>query len=177
MSPRDLTAIDALTLLLQPFADLDGAIDRGAFFIAGDQEGDAAAVPRVPGREFFAGHHHGGQRGLHVGGAAAIEEAAAVRGHERRAAPLVERAGGHHVGMPGKDQGRAAGGVAMAALDRPQIGHRGIGRSIGQRGALETDGSEALGHQGLAAAVKRGDGIPGDQRLDEAQGVGHGRKT
>ncbi len=69
-----------------------GAVDRRAFLVAGDQEGDRAAMAGVLGDEALGGRHHRRQAALHVGGAAAIEHAVADLGLERVRAPFLERA-------------------------------------------------------------------------------------
>ena len=69
----------------------------------------------VRGQEFLDRDHEGRERGLHVAGAAAVELAVAVRGREGRAGPLLERAGGHHVGVAGEDHGAARRGSRAGA--------------------------------------------------------------
>ena len=85
-----------------------GAVDRRAFLVAGDQEGERARCSRVRGDEFLAGGDHGGEPALHIGGAAAVEQAVADRRLERIGAPFLQRAGRDHVGVPGEAQHRAA---------------------------------------------------------------------
>jgi hypothetical protein len=72
---------------------------------------------RVLRQEFFDRHGKRRDRRLHVGGAAAIQQAVAVAGHEGIAGPLFQRAGGHDVGVAGEDQ-RAAGGRGRGAWPR-----------------------------------------------------------
>ena len=95
--------VDPLAPRAQLFDHHLGAIHRRAFFIAGQQERQ-----RDPGlgrgrQEFLDRHDKGRDRGFHVAGAAAVELAILVGGHERIAAPLGHRAGGNHVGMACKD--------------------------------------------------------------------------
>jgi len=163
--------VQALALLLQPLADLDGAVDGGAFFIAGDEEGDAAGVIRVAAHEGLGGHHHGRQRRLHVGGATAVQQAITVGGHEGRRGPLIERPRGHHVGVACKSQhGRR---VVATALDGPEVGHRGVGRAKHQGVAFEAQGLQTVHHHLLAARVGGRHRRLSDQGLSEAQGIGH----
>jgi len=56
----------------RPVDKLDRAVDRGAFFIAGDEEADRARE-RPPGDETQGGGDGGGDPALHVAGAAAPE--------------------------------------------------------------------------------------------------------
>ena len=74
------------------------------------------------------GDHHRGDRGLHVGRAAAIQLAVAVGRHEGLRVPLVERAGGHHVGVAGEHEQRRA----RVPLARPQVGRRRSSRCVSQ---------------------------------------------
>ena len=57
--------------------------------------------------ELLDRHDERRERGLHVGRAAAVELAVAQRRHERIAAPRVERAGRHDVGVAGEADERA----------------------------------------------------------------------
>src|SRR5260221_2237868 len=60
--------------------------------VAGQQQGNVEGGGRCLGQEFLQCHDEGGDGGLHVAGAAAVQLAVAVRGHEGRAAPLLQRA-------------------------------------------------------------------------------------
>ena len=70
----DQAPIDALLALAQHLDHAAGAVDRWPLLIAGDQEGDRAAVLRIAAHKFLAGGHHGRQPALHVGRAAAVQE-------------------------------------------------------------------------------------------------------
>ena len=79
----------------------------------------------VPGEKVLDRHDEGGDRGLHVGGAAPEELAFALGGNEGVAVPLVERPGGHDVGVARRSTGagersprRAQRFGHLAALDR-----------------------------------------------------------
>ena len=111
--------------------------------------------------EIFGGGDHGGQRALHVGGAASKQQAIAHRGLERIALPFFERAGGHHVGVPGEAQHRAA-----LAARRPEIVHVAITQVFD----LETGLREAARHDFLATLVGRGDGVAPDEIEREIDG-------
>ena len=56
----DQAPVDALLALAQHFDHPTGAIDGRPFLIAGDQEGNRAAMLRVLSDEFLAGGQHGG---------------------------------------------------------------------------------------------------------------------
>ena len=157
-SPRDL----------QPFDQAHRAVDRGAFFVAGQQEGDGAGMGRMLLHEFFRRHHHRGDRGLHVRRAAAEQMAVAVGGHEGVAAPMVQRAGGHHVGVASEGQRRPG---AAAAAHGPQVGDAQVLRPANERLAVEASAFQPLGDHRLAPAVLRRDAGAGDQRLGQAQRV------
>jgi hypothetical protein len=101
----DDAEIGHLAALAQGFADHHGAIHRGSFFIAGEQEGDVQRGLGLRGEEFLGGHHHRGQRGLHVAGAAPEKRPLAVRGGERVTVPLGQRSGRDDIGMTGKRYG------------------------------------------------------------------------
>ena len=92
------------------------------------------AWSRMRGDELLGGHDHRGQRGLHVGGAAAVQLAVAVGRHEGRAVPLLVRAGGHHVGVAGQHQRRARGARRCARPTGCRRGRR-RGRTAGARSA------------------------------------------
>ena len=85
--------------------------------------------------ESFRGHDEGGDRGLHVGGAAAVELAVADGRHEGIGVPLGERAGRHDVGVAGEADERLARAAA-----RPQVGDLAEVHRL----ALEAGRGEAL---------------------------------
>ena len=157
----DDAPVDLLAALAQRLDHLLGAVDRRAFLVAGDQVGDRALVLRVRLHEIFGGGDHGGQRALHVGGAAAKQQAVAHRGLERIALPFFERAGGHHVGVSGEAQHRTA-----LAARRPEIVHVAITQVFD----LETGRREPAGHDFLATLVGGGHGIAPDEIEREIDG-------
>ena len=145
-----MQASSRLAARLQQFDQAHRAVDRRAFFVAGQQEGDGAGMGRMLLHELFDRHHHRGDRGLHVGRAAAVELAVAMRRHEGVAAPALQRPGGHHVGVAGEDQRRPG---PAAAAQRPQVGDAEVVRPADQRLAGEAGRSQPLAEQRLAAAV------------------------
>ena len=98
--------VQALAALFEGFDDDLGAINRRAFFIAGQQKGDVESGFGRDLQKLFDSHDKGGDRGFHITGAAPVEFAVAVRGHKRRAGPFLERAGRHHIGVTCKNQYR-----------------------------------------------------------------------
>ena len=167
----DDAGVQPLAACLQPLHQAHRAVHRRAFFVAGDQQRDGARVFGVRGDETFGGHREGGDRTLHVGGAAAVELAVAHAGHKRVAGPALQRAGGHHVGVAGKGQRRAG---PAAAADGPEVLHaEGLG-SVDHLFAVEATGLQPGRQQVLAAGVVGRHGTAGDQRLQQAQGVAHG---
>lgn len=113
--------VQTFTPGFQGLADLDRAVQRRAFFIAGEQEGDVDQRRWLRGHKLFTRHHHGGQRRFHVAAATAIQHAIAVGGGERVVGPLLNWPGGHYIGVTGKHQGF---GVRLcAASNRPQVAH------------------------------------------------------
>ena len=92
----------ALAARAQPLDHHLRAVHRRAFLVAGEQKGDGDGRLGRGGQELLDGDDEGGDRRLHVAGTAPVQPAVALRGLERRAAPLLHGAGGHHVGMAGK---------------------------------------------------------------------------
>ncbi len=138
----------------------DGPVDGRALLVGGEQQRDRAGVARMVRDEFLGRHGKCGQRGLHVGRAAAVEAAVALGRHERVGAPLIERAGRHDVGMAGKDHGRPGGAAAQ-----PEVAYAVAVEAFG----AETAGVQAPRQQLLAAAVGGRDRGQRQQRLDQRQ--------
>src|SRR4029079_12531295 len=92
----------------------------------------------------FNSYYEGGDGGLHVGRAAAVELAVADRRHERVGVPFRERARRHHIGMAGEAEQRLAG-----AAPRPEVADVAELHWL----ALESRGGEAPGEHFLAAAI------------------------
>ena len=68
----DDAVIEQLAAGLEYFHHPNGAVRGHAFFVRGEQQRDRTLVPRVRRDEFLGGADKGRDRGLHVGGAAAI---------------------------------------------------------------------------------------------------------
>jgi hypothetical protein len=112
------TPIDCLLPLAQQVDHPPRAVHRRSFFIAGDEERQRAPMLRIASDEFLGGRHHGGEPALHVGRAAAIQQAVLHHRRERIGLPIVDGARGHHIRVPGE----AEHGTARAA-GRPKIVH------------------------------------------------------
>ena len=95
-----------------------------------------------------------------------------MAGAKGRAVPLRQRAGGHHVGMAGKNQSlgfwAVCGGKGLAF--GPEVGHTEIGRATFDGFAHKAQHLQALRNQRLAACVSRCDRCKGQQLLGELQG-------
>jgi hypothetical protein len=159
------TIVDMLAARREPIDHLDGAVDRRAFFVGGDQQADRALmVGMLPDKILDRGDERR-QRALHVGGAAPVQQSVAHLRRERVARPLPARAGRHHVGVAGERQQRLDG-----AAPRPEV----VDLAEAQALDLEPERFEARDHQFLTALVLRRDRWPGDQLLGEFQGfIGH----
>ena len=98
----DHAVVEGLTGVAQAIDDAHRAIGGGTFLVRRDQQRDGADWACVDGDERFDSHHECGDRRLHVGGAAPVQEAVAERRHERIGTPRLDRAGGYDVGMAGE---------------------------------------------------------------------------
>ena len=104
----DDAVVDALAARGEPLDHLDGAVDRRAFLVGGEQQRDRAGRVGMRGDERLDRRDERGERALHVGGAAAVEPAVALgRARTGRECHCVERAGRHDVGVAGEADQRA----------------------------------------------------------------------
>ena len=114
----DDAVVDDLVACPQCFHHPDRAVHRRALFVGRDQQCDRARVRRMFCNESLNGGDEGGERGLHVGRAAAKQLSIAFTGLERVGVPLIERPRGHHIRVAGEaDQRR------RRALTCPEIVH------------------------------------------------------
>ncbi len=112
--------VEFLAARRRPLQQLDGAVHRNVFLVAGDQERDRACAVRARlaamGGEIVEHRRDAaGNAALHVDGAAAVEKAVLHLARERAMAPCALIARRHDVGMPGK--GDVRGGVADAGIE------------------------------------------------------------
>src|SRR5581483_11358417 len=82
------------------------AVNRGAFFVAGDEEREGAPAFACAVGE--RGGEEGGDAALHVDRAAAVKEAIGDVARERTVRPALLVARRHYVGMPGEGEVRGA---------------------------------------------------------------------
>ena len=146
-----------------------GAVERGAFLVAGDDEADRAGLGRHLGNRV----DHTGDRALHVDRAAAIKQVAAHFWVERLAGPAATRR--HHVEMAGKGEVLRAFGPAA---DREEVLHRRFGRarrafSTGEPRHLEAERSQHRFHRIEHRAGGRSNAGRGHQPLGEIENLGH----
>src|SRR5258706_8492052 len=79
----DDAVVEPLAARLQPLDDPHRAVDRGTFFVGGQQEGDRAGVRRALGDESLHSDDERSDRGLHVGAPTAEQPAVALGRYER----------------------------------------------------------------------------------------------
>ncbi len=115
----DQTPADFFATRCQLLHHFDRALGCRAFLIAGDQEAQWAAGPRVVAQETLTSSDHCRQTTLHIRRTTPIEETVADFWCKWRGLPLIERARRHDVRVTGKDkQG------FLIAKTRPEIIHR-----------------------------------------------------
>ena len=146
-----------------------GAVEAGAFLVAGDQQGD-----RSPGRAMVAhqarcSDDEGGDGALHVGGAAAVEDAVPDLGAERIGGPAGGVAHGHDIRMASETEVRGRG-------PKPRI--EVIDALEGIAPGAEAERFQGAGQQILRAVVAGVHGRLADKGLGEGHGIvemlGHG---
>ena len=135
-----------------------GAVPRRAFFVAGDEKRQRAAVFGVFAGKVDAGADHGRDAGFHVGGAPALEPAVIEFRLERIVVPVFQRPRGHHVGVAGEAQHRR-----IAAVPRPQVGDLAEGHVLDAEAGLFQHAAD----QFLATAVRGGHRWPPHQLQSE----------
>jgi hypothetical protein len=108
--------VDLLSAGAQQLDDPSRAVDRRTFLIAGQQEGQRAAVTRVPRDEACRCGHHRREPGLHVGRAAPVQHTVTDDRLEWVGQPLLAR--------PGRDDVRVTGEAQQwrpGAVHRPEV--------------------------------------------------------
>ena len=102
----DQAVIQALSGLGNGLEQFLRAVDRRAFFIAGDQKSDGAFRMATFGQITRHTGDHRGERALHVRSSAPPEDTFLQCGIKRGVGPAVFRARGNHIGMTGKAEDR-----------------------------------------------------------------------
>ena len=143
-----------------------GPIDRGAFLIAGDEIGDRAFVTGMGADELLRRREHRGESALHIGRATAVKDSIADGRHERVRTPFLERPGRHHIRMSGEAQHRSA-----APVPGPEVLDIAKGQGLDRK----AQSRQTLGHDLLAALVRRRHGAARHQILSQLKGFGHSR--
>ncbi len=163
--------VEFLAALGDPFQELDGAVDRDRFLIAGNQKRNRAFWLAVIGGEIVQHRRDAaGDAAFHVDGAAAIEKAVLDLAGERAVAPGGLVAGRHHVGMSGKGDVRRRG--ADAGIEIVDVG--GAGFAEGDAMHLEAGGFQDVFEHAERAGIGRGDGGAADQVAGNGNGIIHG---
>ena len=145
--------------------DAHRAVVRVAFFVGGNQQGDAAVMLRIVGDKGFAGGGKGGDAAFHVGRAAPVEFAVALGRLEGGRRPFFQRACGNDVGVSGE-----AHQWGRCAAPQPEV--FGVAEVHFFDG--KTEGGEAFGNQPLAVLVVGRNGGAGDKFFGKGKGgMGH----
>ena len=126
----DDAEIDGLIARLERFDHAHRTVDGVAFLVRSEQQGQRkvmrSGIPLwdgagricqiAPADQTLHGDNAGGDRAFHVRRAAAVQIAVAHGRFEGRRGPLLQRAGGDDVGMPGE-----ADQASRRAASRPEI--------------------------------------------------------
>ena len=138
--------IENLALGARPFQQFDGAVDRRAFFVAGDEKADRA-LEGAARDEAQSGGDRRGDAAFHVAGAAAPDHAVGDFAGERIEAPFADVARRHDIGMAGEDDMRRLRPDArIEIVDRR---HAGLGEGD------DFGGEARLGRAGRADRAAR----------------------
>ncbi len=152
-----------------PCEELDGAVDRDALLVPGDQERDRALEPApIRGEIIERGGELAGDRALHVDGTAAVEHAAVDVAGERPVGPPRLVARRDHIGMAGEHEIRPA--AADARIEVLDV----VGSGLGERDALDREAGalEPIGKIGERAAFRRRHRGTAQEITGEGDGIG-----
>ncbi len=116
--------VDGFIASAQGIHDFQGPVAGTTFLVTGDQERDASIVFRMRCDKSFRCDDHCRQTAFHVRAAASVDQAIPDPGFERIRLPLVEAAGRHHVGMPGKTEYRRRRAAACPQVRDIREWHR-----------------------------------------------------
>ncbi len=162
----DQAVVELFAARLEHVADHHGAVGGRAFLVAGDQEGDRALVVGVRGGEFLARDHHGRDRGLHVGRAAAVQLAVA---HAWASNGSEVHCVSGPVGTTSVWPANTTSGCAS-----PRRAHRLVTSPDCDGFAEEAERRQQFGQAALAALVVGRDGGQGDQFFGQGLGPAGG---
>ena len=160
--------VDGLATFLQPFDHPAGAIDTGAFLVAGHQPSDTALMVGAGGEKFLDGREHGRQAAFHVGGTTAVKQTVANGRLERVAMPFLEGAGRHHVGVASQTESGAAACHA-AFPGSPEVVHGPEPEPFD----LKPERFQAANHYVLAAFIRGAHRAATEQVQSQVEGGGH----
>ena len=159
--------IETFARRMQRFHQLDGAIDRRAFFIAGHQKGNGAGRRAILIEIMTGGGDEGGNRAFHVRRSASPKHAVFEIAGEGAARPAVFVADGDHIGVTGKGQNRCR--ASQPGIEIVDIAKR----------VARTDKphwlQSSLQYVECGPAIGR-DRLGADQLLGEGEGVRHDKK-
>ena len=137
----DNAGVDDLALGRQGLDHPFGAVQRRAFLVAGDQEGEGAGGFTVR-QHLGNGGDPGGDPALHVHRAATVQDAVPDLGVEGLGGPLIRGAGRDHIRMAGETQvGRGGPAPGVQILD-PRMDAFAARSLEGQAAAGEAQGRQ-----------------------------------
>ena len=166
--------IEFLAALSHPLQQLDGAVDRDRFLVAGDQKRDRAftvfsRLAAVVGEILQHRGDAAGDAALHVDGTAAVEEAVLDLAGECAVAPGRLVADRHHVGVAGKGDVRR--GIAEAGIEVVDV--LGAGFAEGHAVQLEAGGLQQVFKNTQRAGIGGGNGGAADEVARDRNSIIH----
>src|SRR5581483_205473 len=157
-----------------PLQELDRAIDRDIFLVAGDQERDRALA--IASRSAAIGleivQHGGdaaGDAALHVDRAAAVDKTVLHLAREGTNVPGTLVARGHHVGVAGECDMRGA--VADAGIEIVDVGRSGLAE--GDAVHREAGGLQKVFEDAERTGISRRYRRAADEIADDRESIGH----
>ncbi len=166
----DQRGVEAVAFAKRPVDELDCAVDRRAFLVAGDEQRQGADRFAPRSQELRCRGEERGDAALHVDRPAAVEVAVGDLSAKGRMAPALGIAGRHDVGVAGKDQmRRPRADRGKQILD---VGGARVRKHQSLR--LKPGRSENIGEQVQRAALGRRHRGAGDEGLEAGNGVDEG---
>ena len=165
----DQAHVEPFVVSVEPFQHFLGAVDGVAFLVARNEQADRAAeVCAAVVQEARDGGHEGGNRPLHVGCAAAVQDAVAHLSGEGIVGPVGRIAFRHDIGMAGETEIRAAGSQPGVQVVDPMCAV-----AKGKTAAGEAEALQCRLQDIQSAFVFRRDGRPADQVPRQGKGFDH----